>query len=197
MRFHSRSYQTLPSIPDGRILGELTLAHIHNNPGGASAYTGNCDAPDVAYHLIDEGEGMSLDKTPQFIPVNIVRLDGTPAPTDHYMVDLFPHSDGWDPTAIDTLSSILMDVADVFSSSKVKYGEFSLRLFEIEVPPDTQPIQSRSNRLNPVLSKQVEAIPDSYISAILILHSTFPWSSLLVCVPNTSGGISSPSTTKN
>ena len=52
MRFHSRSYQTLPSTPDGRVLGELTLTHIcDNNVGGASAYIRNCDAPEVAYHL--------------------------------------------------------------------------------------------------------------------------------------------------
>ena len=48
MRFHSRSYKTLTSTPDGRVLGELTLTHIcDNNVGGASAYIRNCDAPEV------------------------------------------------------------------------------------------------------------------------------------------------------
>ena len=38
MRFPSRSYQTLPSTPDGRVFDELTLTHIcDNNPGGAPA----------------------------------------------------------------------------------------------------------------------------------------------------------------
>ena len=57
------------------------------------------------------------------------------------------------------------------------------------MPPETQPIQSRPYRLNPVLSKQVDAILDSYLAAGLIQHSTSPWSSPLVCVPKKSGGI--------
>jgi len=57
IRFHSRSYHTLPSTPDGRVLGELALLRIcDNEPGGASAYICNCDPSDVAYHLIYEGE---------------------------------------------------------------------------------------------------------------------------------------------
>ena len=44
MRFHSRSYQTLPSTPDGRVLGELTLTHICDNNVG--------DDLEVAYHPI-------------------------------------------------------------------------------------------------------------------------------------------------
>ena len=58
---------------------------------------------------------------------------------------------GWDPTAIDALSSTLTEFADVFSSSKLDYGECSLRPFEIKVPPGTQPIQSRPYRLSPAL----------------------------------------------
>ena len=69
------------------------------------------------------------------------------------------------------------------------YGECSLHPFEIKVPPGGQPIQSRPYRLNPVLSKQDDAILDSYIAAGLIQHSTSPWSSPLVCVPKKSGGI--------
>ena len=53
----------------------------------------------------------------------------------------------------------------------------------------TQPIQSRPYRLNPVLSKQADAILDSYLAAGPIQHSTSPWSSPLVCVPKKSGGI--------
>ena len=53
MRSHSRSYQTLPPTPDGRVLGELTHAHIcDNSGGGASAYIRNYDDLEVAYHLI-------------------------------------------------------------------------------------------------------------------------------------------------
>ena len=104
-------------------------------------------------------------------------------------IDIAPDAVGWDSCAIEALSATLADYADVFSSSKLDYGECSLRPFEIKVPLGTQPIQSRPYRLNPVLSKQVDAILDSYITAGLIQHSTSPWSSPLVCVPKKSGGI--------
>ena len=84
---------------------------------------------------------------------------------------------GWDPAALDALSTTLTTYADVFSSSNLDYGECSLRPFEIKVPPETQPIQLRPYRLNPVLSKQADAILDSYLAAGLIQHSTSPWSS--------------------
>ena len=96
---------------------------------------------------------------------------------------------GWDPTALDALSATFPTYADVFSSSKLDCGECSLRPFEIKLPPGTQPIQSRPYRLNPVLSKQADAILNSYLAAGLIQHSTSPWSSPLVCVPKKSGGI--------
>ena len=96
---------------------------------------------------------------------------------------------GWDPTALDALSTTLTTFADVFSSSKSDYGECSLCPLEIKVPPGTQSIQSRPYRLNPVLSKQADAILDSYLAADLIQHSTSPWSSPLVCVRKKSGGI--------
>ena len=57
------------------------------------------------------------------------------------------------------------------------------------MPPGTQPIQSCPYRLNLVLSKQVDAILDSYLAAGLIQHSASPWSSPLVCVPKKSSGI--------
>ena len=96
---------------------------------------------------------------------------------------------GWDPTALDALSTTLTTFADVFSSSKLDYSKRSPRTFEIKVPPGTQPIQSRPYILNPVLSKQADAILDSYLAADLIQHSTSSWSSPLVCVPKKSGGI--------
>ena len=104
-------------------------------------------------------------------------------------IDFALDAPGWDPPAIDALSDTLAAYADVFSLSKLDYGECSLRPFEIKVPTGTQPIQSRPYRLNPVLSKQVDAILDSYLAAGLIQHSTSPWSSPRVCVPRKSGDI--------
>ena len=96
---------------------------------------------------------------------------------------------GRDSPAIDALSATLVTYADVFSSSKLDYGECSLRPFTIKVPPGAKPIKSSPYRLNPVLSRQVDAILDSYLAAGLIHHSASPWSSPLVRVPKKSGGI--------
>ena len=306
MRFHSRSYQTLSPRPDGRMFGELTLSLCDDHLSSADAYIRNHEVSDAAYHLFYDGQGVPLTDSPQLIPVNLVRLDGSPALTGHYMVDLFPVHDsdpserfvssgrqliplgyqelepgdvlgtasspllrvplealtlhdvtadvsalaesptapasqtallhsttpdppdepspellhrldhsqresffrlwntapphirridfaldaaGWDPTAIDALSTTLTTYADVFSSSKLDYGECSLRPFEVKVPPGTQPIQSRPYRLNPVLSKQADAILDSYLAAGFIQHFASPWSSPLVCVRKKLGGI--------
>ena len=74
----SRSYYTLPSTPDGGVLVDLTLAHIcGKDPDDASICILICNASNVAYHLIYEGEGVSLNTTPQLTPVNLVRLDGS------------------------------------------------------------------------------------------------------------------------
>ena len=308
MCFPSRSYQALPPHPDGRTFGELTLSPCDDNLGSAAAYIRNREASDNAYHLVYDGLGLSLTDSPQLIPVNLVRLDGSPALTGHYMVDLLPVNDdsyplercvssgrqlipltgcqdlepgdilgtasspllrvslealslhdvladvsalaesptppspqpvpppnitsdppneppserldrlgssqrepylrlgntvppqihridfaldaaGWDPAALDALSSTLTTFSDVFSSSKLDYVECSLRPFEIKVPPGTQPFQSRPYRLNLVLSKQADVFLDSYLAAGIIQHSTSPWSSPRVCVPKISGGI--------
>ena len=90
MRFHSRSYQTLPSHPDGRTFGELTLSPCGDNLGSAAAYIRNHEAPANAYHLVYDGLGVSLTESPQLIPVDLVRLDGSPALTGHYRVDILP-----------------------------------------------------------------------------------------------------------
>ena len=90
MRFHSRSYQTLPPLPDGRTFGELTLSPCDGNLGSAAAYTRNHEAPANAYHLVYDGLGVPLTDSPQLIPVNLVCLDGSPALTGHYIVDLLP-----------------------------------------------------------------------------------------------------------
>ena len=99
---------------------------------------------------------------------------GTLSPPHIRRINFALDADGWDPTTLDALSTTLTSFADVFSSSKLDYGECYLRPFEIKVPPGTQPIQSRSYRLNPVLSKQADAILDSYLAAGLIQHSTPP-----------------------
>ena len=315
MRFHSRSYQSLSPQPDGRIFGEFTLSLCDDNLGSAAAYIRNREASNAAYHLVYNDLGVSLTDSPQLIPVNLVRLDGYPALTGHYMVDLLlvhddsnpserfvssgrqlipltryqdlepgdvlgtasppllrvplealtlhavpadvsalaessitpasqttpppntaldspdepppellhrldrnqretffrlwntvpPHilridfpldAAGWDSTAIDALSATLVTYADVFSSSKLDYGECSLRPFQIKVPPGTQPVQSRPYRLKPVLSKQVDAILDSYLAAGLIQHSASPWSSPCASRRNRVAS-ESQSTTKN
>ena len=119
---------------------------------------------------------------------SFLRLRST-APHHVRQIEFALDAPGWDPGAIDALSTTLKDYADFFSSSKLDYGACFLRPLEIEVPPGTHPIQSRPYRQNPVLPKQVDAILDSYLAAGLIQHSTSPWSSPLVCVPKKSGGI--------
>ena len=104
-------------------------------------------------------------------------------------IDFALDAAGWGPTALDALSTTLTTLADVFSSSKLDYGECPLRPFEIKLPPGTQPVQSRPYRLNPVLSKQADTILESYLAAGLLQHSTSPWSSPLLCAPKKSGGI--------
>ena len=93
MRFPSRSYQTLPPHLDGRTFGELTLSPCDDNLGSAAAYIRNHEASDNAYQLVYDGLGVSLTDSPQLIPVNLVGLDGSPALTGHYMVDLLPVKD--------------------------------------------------------------------------------------------------------
>ena len=76
-------------------------------------------------------------------------------------IDFALDAPGWDSLAIDALSDTVAAYADVFSISKLDYGECFLRSSEVKVPTGTQPLQSRPYRLNPVLSKQVDAILDS------------------------------------
>ena len=84
MRFHSRSYQTLSLQPDGRIYGELTLSRCDDDLSSAAAYIRNHEVSNAAYHLVYDGQGVSLADSPQLIAGNLVRLDGSP------VVDLFP-----------------------------------------------------------------------------------------------------------
>ena len=128
---------------------------------------------------------------------NYFFASGTLSPLPIRRIDFALDAAGWGPTALDALPTTLTTFADVFSSSKLYYGECYLRPFEIKVPPGTQPIQSRPYRLNPVLSKQADASLDSSLAADLIQHSTSPWSSPLVCVPKKSVASELQSTTKN
>ena len=98
MRFHSRSYQTLSPQPDGRTFGELILSLCDDNLGSAAGYIRIRDSSAAVYHLAYDGPGISLTDFPQLIPVNLVRLDGSPALTGHYMVDLFPAHDDSSPS---------------------------------------------------------------------------------------------------
>ena len=83
---------------DGRIFGELTLSHTFVNAhNSAAAYIHSCEAPDAANHLVYDGPGMSPTTAPQLVPVNMIRLDGSPALTGHYMVDIATTHDGQDP----------------------------------------------------------------------------------------------------
>ena len=94
MHFHSRSYQTLSPQPDGRIFAELALSPCDDNLSSAAAYIRNHEASDAAYHLVYDGEDVSLTDSPQLIPMNLVHLDGSPALTGHYMVKfLSAHND--------------------------------------------------------------------------------------------------------
>ena len=98
MRFHPRSYQTLSPAPDGRIFGELTLSHTFDDAyNSAAAYIRSREAQDAVHHLVYDGPGMSLNTFPQLVPVNVTRLDRSPALTGHYMVDVITTHDGQDP----------------------------------------------------------------------------------------------------
>ena len=97
MRFRTRSYQTLAPTHDDRIFGELTLSHTFDNAHNSAAAYNSCETPDAAHHLVYDGPGMSLTTTQQLIPVNLVRLDGSPALTGHYMGDIATSHNGQDP----------------------------------------------------------------------------------------------------
>ena len=112
MRFPSRSYQTLPPHTDGRTFRELTLSPCEDNLGSAAAYIRNREASDNAYHLVYDGLGVSLTDSPQLIPVKLVRPDGYPALTGHYMVDLLPVNDELIPLGTFCLLGPTVDTLD-------------------------------------------------------------------------------------
>ena len=98
MRFHTCSYQTFAPTHDGCIFGELTLSHTFSNAhNSAAAYIHRGETLDAAHHLIYDGQRMTLTTAPQLVPVKLVRLDGSPALTGHYMVDTATTYDGKGP----------------------------------------------------------------------------------------------------
>ena len=191
-----------------------TLSPIRrNNAMSSPAWQKHTNALLITLHSLPRGTWSDLtDPSPSRTSTWSIRSPGrAPPPSNFYTdsiaananhffaygtlsppirrIDFALDAAGWGPTALDALSTTLTTFADVFSSSKLDYGECSLRPLEIKVPPGTQPIQSRPYRLNPVLSKQADAISDSYLAAGLIQHSTSTWSRPLVCSPKKSGGI--------
>ena len=92
MSFNTRSYRAVPPRPhDHRVFGELTLSHHATT--GVSAYAINPIAADGGFHLLyDSNVGVSLPDEPQMLEVNLVRSNGSPALTGHYLVDMLPQS---------------------------------------------------------------------------------------------------------
>ena len=90
MRFNTRSYRALPPRPhDSRVFGELTLSH--HSKTGVSAHAIDPIAEVGGFHLLYEGTvGVTLSDEPQLLEVNLVRSNGSPALTGHYLVDMLP-----------------------------------------------------------------------------------------------------------
>ena len=93
MYFTSRSYCSLPPRPsDERLFGELEL--FHHAPTGMSMYPIDPTASGGGFHVRYEGAtGVTLSDDPQLLAVNLVRSDGYPALTGHYLVDMMPQPD--------------------------------------------------------------------------------------------------------
>lgn len=90
---------------------------------------------------------------------------------------------------IDDLSKPLLDYSDVFSPPALRYGEYFVGPFNINVPAAVQLVHSHPYRSNPTPTKTLDAILSSYLPTRTIHLSTLPWTSPLVSVSNNSGGI--------
>ena len=167
MRFHSRSYQTLSPHPDGRIFGELTLSPCDDNFGSAAAYIRNREPSDAAYHLVYDGQGVSLTDSPQLIPVNLVRLDGSPALTGHYMVDLLPVHDD--------------------SNSSERFVSWGRQLIPLTGYQDLEPGDVLGAASSPLLRVPLEALTlyDFPVDVSSLAESSFPPASQTAPLPNT------------
>ena len=177
MRFHPRSYQTLSPQPDGRIFGELTLLLCDDNLGSAAAYIRDLESSDAVYHLVYDGLGVSLTDSPQLIPVNLVRLDGSPALTGHYMVDLPPVHDSSDPS-------------ERFVSS-------GRQLIPLTGYPDLEPGDVLGTASSPLLRAPLEALTlhnvPTDVSALAESPSTMSTTGLWNSKPDASCGVSDAS----
>ena len=91
MRFDRRTYRTLPPLtPQSAPRGELQLQHF-GTLSGALAYKKNEHATGAAYHLRYHGTvGVTLSDEPQLLQVSLVRRNGMPALTGHYLAELLP-----------------------------------------------------------------------------------------------------------
>ena len=85
MRFNTRSHRALPPRPhDKRVFGELTLSH--HAATGVFAYAIDPIAAGGGFHLLYDGiVGVTLSDEAQLLEVNLVRSNGSPALTGHYL----------------------------------------------------------------------------------------------------------------
>ena len=63
----------------------------HHATTGALAYAIDPMAADDGFHLLDDGSvEVTLSGEPQLVEVNLVRSNGSPALTGHYLLDMLP-----------------------------------------------------------------------------------------------------------
>ena len=93
MRFNTRSYRSFPPRPsDQRVFGELTLSrHV---PMGTSAFVPDPLASGGCFHLrYDGADRVTLSDEPQLLAVNLIRSNGLPALSGHYLFENLPQQD--------------------------------------------------------------------------------------------------------
>ena len=89
-------------------------------------------------------------------------------PSHLWEIALDLHDPGWDPPTIEQLGDVLCNFPDVFATSKTDFGSCCLKPFEISVPEGSAVVTSRPHRINPILSKEVDATRNQYLAAWLI-----------------------------
>ena len=90
---------------------------------------------------------------------------------------------------ITQVGEVLAEFSDVFSKFPTEFGSCFLLPFEISVLPKSSPNTSRPYRIIPPTAKQMDAVLEKFFAAGLIQHSTSPWASPVVVIPNILGGI--------
>ena len=87
---HAALCPPVPAIIGG--FGELNLSHHATT--GVPAYAIDPIAADDGFHLLYDGTvGVTLSDQPQLLEVNLVRSNGSPALTGHYLVDILSQPD--------------------------------------------------------------------------------------------------------